>query len=431
MVRMDIVVDMISFFWILLESLVVILICNAFLKPTRKPIFLILGAIGNSFVILLVCNRGYPDWFRMLFSVLMFLIMVRQLFDGKLLSQILPISIAFAMNTLTDVYFVNGLSVLLGIPYDELIWMKRTYTISVSLGKLLNVFVAWIVQYIKKPNTLGQIRSKWLLLILIFPITSLVLIYAVFVNVNRSDDVSVGIIIASLFLTTANVAILYIITALEKSTEREQDLRLLKQQMTIQADNLKAMELNYRTQRRVTHEFERHLQTIQNLLTSGEYETVEGYVSKLQKDRALRIVSVHSNHPVIDAILNQKHQLAQEGNIKMQIDVNDLSGVTIETDKLVILIANLLDNAIEACLRLEYNREIHCRIVLEDDLYISIRNTSAPVEIVDGNIASSKGKTSHHGYGLQAVRYVLAELNGEYTFDYSDGWFRFAGEIPQ
>lgn len=426
----DIVVDMISFFWILLESITVILVCNAFLKPTRRPIFLLLGAVVNSFVILLVCNRGYPDWFRMLFSILMFLIMVRQLFDGKLLSQILPISIAFAMNTLTDVYFVNGLSVLLGIPYDELIWMKRTYTISVSLGKIINVFVAWIIQYIKKPNTLGQIRNKWLALILIFPITSLVLIYSVFVNVNQSGDVSVGIIIASLFLTLANVAILYIITALEKSTEREQDFRLLKQQMTIQADNLKAMELNYRTQRRVTHEFERHLQTIQNLLTSGEYQTVEGYVRKLQKDRALHIVSVHSNHPVIDAILNQKHQLAQEGNIKMQIDVNDLSRVNIETDKLVVLIANLLDNAIEACLRLEGNREIHCRIVLEEELYIGIRNTSKALEVKDGNILSSKGDKTHHGYGLQAVRYVLAELNAEYTFDYSDGWFRFAAEIP-
>ena len=427
----DIVVDMISFFWILLESFTIILMCNAFLKPTRRPIILFLGAVINTSVILLVCNRGYPDWIRMAFSVLMFLIMVRQLFDGKPLSQMLIISVAFVMITLTDVYFINGFSVLIGIPYNELIWMKRTYVILGSLGKLLNVFVAWIVQYIIKPTTFGQMRNRWLALVLTFPITSLVILYVLMLNSQGSDDVSFGIIVASVFLTLANVAILYIITALEKSTEREQDLRLLKQQMTIQMDNLKAMELNYRTQRRVTHEFERHLQTIQNLLTSGEYQTVEKYVKKLQKDRALHIVSVHSNHPVIDAILNQKHQLAQEGNIKMQIDVNDLSRVNIETDKLVVLIANLLDNAIEACLRLEGSREIHCRIVLEEELYIGIRNTSKAVEIEDGNILSSKGDKTHHGYGLQAVRYVLAELNAEYTFDYSEGWFCFAAEISQ
>ena len=285
----DIVVDMISFFWILLESFTIILMCNAFLKPTRRPIILFLGAVINTSVILLVCNRGYPDWIRMAFSVLMFLIMVRQLFDGKPLSQMLIISVAFVMITLTDVYFINGFSVLIGIPYNELIWMKRTYVILGSLGKLLNVFVAWIVQYIIKPTTFGQMRNRWLALVLTFPITSLVILYVLMLNSQGSDDVSFGIIVASVFLTLANVAILYIITALEKSTEREQDLRLLKQQMTIQADNLKAMELNYRTQRRVTHEFERHLQTIQNLLASGEYQTLEGYVRKLQKDRALHI----------------------------------------------------------------------------------------------------------------------------------------------
>lgn len=427
----EIVVNLISLFWITLESFTVVLVCNAFLKPKRSWQIIILGAITNAFINTLVCNRGYSDWIRMSFCIMMYLVVTRQLFEGKFLSHILLVSIAFVMITLTDVYFINGFCVLIGIPYNELIWMKRTYVISVSLGKLLNVFIAWVVQYIKKPNVLGQMRNKWLALVLIFPVTSLVLLYTLFLNANRNDDVSIGIIVASIFLTVANVAILYIITALEKSTEREQDLRLLKQQMTIQTDNLKAMELNYRTQRRVTHEFERHLQTIQNLLSNGEYETVSGYVSKLQKDRALHIVSVHSNHPVIDAILNQKHQLAQEGNIKMQIDVNDLSSVNIETDKLVVLLANLLDNAIEACLRLESNREIHCRVIQEDGLYIAIRNTSLNVDIQEGSIRSSKGSSSHHGYGLQAVRYVLAELNAEYTFDYSDGWFRFVAEIPQ
>lgn len=427
----DFIVYLISFFWILLESFTVILMCNAFLKPKHSWRMLLVGALANASFSFLVCNRGLSDWFKMSIFIVSYLAIIHHLFEGKFLSQILIVSVACVMITLTDVYFINGFCTLIGIPYNELIWMKRTYVITVSLGKLLNVFIAWIIQYIKKPKTLGQMRNKWLALVLIFPVTSLVLLYSIIVTANRSDDISIDTIISSLFLTIANVAILYIITALEKSTEREQDFRLLKQQMTIQADNLKAMELNYRTQRRVTHEFERHLQTIQNLLASGEYQTVEEYVRKLQKDRALHIVSVHSNHPVIDAILNQKHQLAQEGNIKMQIDVNDLSRVNIETDKLVVLIANLLDNAIEACLRLEGSREIHCRIVLEEELYIGIRNTSKALEIEDGNLLSSKGDKTHHGYGLQAVRYVLAELNAEYTFDYSDGWFRFAAEIPQ
>ena len=59
----------------------------------------------------------------------------------------------------------------------------------------------------------------------------------------------------------------------------------------------------------------------------------------------------------------------------MRVKVNDLSSVSIQTNELVVLLSNLLDNAIEACLKLEQNREIVCSILKEDSIYISIRNT--------------------------------------------------------
>jgi sensor histidine kinase regulating citrate/malate metabolism len=49
-------------------------------------------------------------------------------------------------------------------------------------------------------------------------------------------------------------------------------------------------------------------------------------------------------------VLNQKYQQAQEHDIDVQMQVNDLSSVSIYTDHLVVLLSNLLDNAIEACL---------------------------------------------------------------------------------
>lgn len=115
----------------------------------------------------------------------------------------------------------------------------------------------------------------------------------------------------------------------------------------------------------------------------------------------------------------------------MQVKVNDLSAVDIQTNELVVLLSNLLDNAIEACLKLPYNREIVCSIVKEDGIYISIRNTSAPVTILHGEIATTKQDATEHGYGLPAVKYILNQLNAEYTFAYQDGWFQFVAEIPE
>ena len=143
-----------------------------------------------------------------------------------------------------------------------------------------------------------------------------------------------------------------------------------------------------------------------------------------------RIFSVNSHHPIIDAVLNHKYQIAQEQHIDVQVQVNDLSNVTLETDIMVVLLTNLLDNAIEACIKLPLDRVIQCRIFATDNLYVSVRNTSNPVTITDNHALSTKEPREEHGYGLSRIRYVLDQLNAEFTFTYENGWFEFVAEIP-
>ncbi len=209
----------------------------------------------------------------------------------------------------------------------------------------------------------------------------------------------------------------------------DREMLLLRQHMEMQQENMKALEQNYRVQRKSAHEFEHHIQVIRNLADRGEVDAIREYTERLKKNRAICVYSVNSNHPVIDVILNQKYQTARENDIKMQIQVNDLSEVTIPADSLVVVLTNLLDNAIEACRRIDGYREIIGCVLYNDGLYISIRNTSEPVQIVDGKIPTSKQDSLSHGFGLMSVTYVLDKLEAEYTFGYEDGWFNFAAEI--
>lgn len=207
------------------------------------------------------------------------------------------------------------------------------------------------------------------------------------------------------------------------------DSLLLRQHMEMQQESMTALEQNYRMQRRSTHEFEHHMQVLRDLLDREQVAAARDYLERLKKNRSIHTMSVNSNHPVIDVILNQKYQTARENEIKMQIKVNDLSALTIPTDSLVVVMTNLLDNSIEACRRIDGYREIFCSILYDDGLYISIRNTSGEVAIVDGKIPTSKADSLSHGFGLLSVSYVLDQLEAEYTFGYDEGWFHFAAEI--
>ena len=220
-------------------------------------------------------------------------------------------------------------------------------------------------------------------------------------------------------------------SAVKHDGEPDRDMLLLRQHMEMQQESMIALEQNYRMQRKSTHEFEHHMQVLRDLLEHDEIDAARDYLDRLKKNRSIHTMSVSSNHPVIDVILNQKYQIARENEIKMQIKVNDLSALTVPTDSLVVVLTNLLDNAIEACRRLDGYREIFCSVLYDEGLYISVRNTSAPVEIVDGKIPTSKQDSLSHGFGLMSVTYVLDKLNAEYTFGYDEGWFHFATEIEQ
>ena len=211
--------------------------------------------------------------------------------------------------------------------------------------------------------------------------------------------------------------------------EDDSDSLLLKQHMELQKESMNALEQNYRLQRKSTHEFEHHLQVLGDLLKQNEVEAARDYLDKLRKNRSMHVMSVNSRHPVVDVILNQKYQMAHENDIKVQIRVNDLSKVDIPSDSLVVVLTNLWDNAIEACRRVDGYREVFCSILYDDGLYISIRNTSNPVRINHGKIATSKNDALSHGFGLMSVCYTLDGLGAEYSYDYDEGWFSFVAEI--
>ena len=116
----------------------------------------------------------------------------------------------------------------------------------------------------------------------------------------------------------------------------------------------------------------------------------------------------------------------------MIFQINSLTNLWIEDTDMVIIMSNLLDNAIEACRKLKENRVILLKIVRERrQLVLSVQNqVDDTVEIKEKQIETSKSDKKNHGIGLKNVQMVLDKYHGFGNIRYENGWFYYTAIIP-
>lgn len=265
----------------------------------------------------------------------------------------------------------------------------------------------------------------------IFPLLFLITVVAVNMipsSYARLTTIS-GVALLSIFL------FYYAMCTLEKE-EALQKLQLRAEHARNQMAMYHTMQNHYEQQRRFLHDYKNQLNCIQGLLDSGKTAEASAYISRITGNLKTQSSDINANHTIVNIILNQKYQTACSKNITMTFVINDLSELTMPEEDLVTLLTNLLDNAIEACEKLDPNnmsiaRIIQFKMVWENDqLILSIRNpVCRPVRITNNMIVTSKKDSIQHGIGLSNVDFVIKKHGGTSVITCENGWFSFSAII--
>ena len=416
--------------WALLELVCFSLFCKAFLERKANVQKSLLLYAATFCVLFVFTNIVDISPFQQIVTIGTYVFLSFCLYRGHWLRHILVVILLFVFAAVVDTGILYGASILIGLSYDELVWKKLTYITIVTVGKLIEILIAYIAYYLRPAAGKQPIQGKWLGLLLLFPTASLSALFVIFNAYKAEADLPTGAFLLCIALGLTNIANIYLVRSLEQSARKDQEMSLLNQQMEIQTQSILELERQHKLQRQAAHEHQRQLQTIHDLITTDKVGTAQSYIEELRGNASTRLCVINSHHPVIDAVLNHKYQMAKDRSIEMQVQVNHLANIKLSADALVVLLSNLLDNAIEACEKVPEKRMIHCRILLGDTLFLSVRNTSLPVVISNGNIQTTKPNKKDHGFGLIGIRHILDRHQAEYTYQYQDGWFQFVAEIP-
>lgn len=142
---------------------------------------------------------------------------------------------------------------------------------------------------------------------------------------------------------------------------------------------------------------------------------------------------IKTNNVIIDAILNSKYKETLDKGIVFIFQINDLSGIKMCDEDIVVILSNLLNNAIEACEKCSGKKFMKMKLVKEkDNIIISVKNTyDGKLNIKDGEIRTSKKyEMDEHGVGIKNIIEVITKYQGSYAIRNDNNEFYFSVILP-
>lgn len=187
----------------------------------------------------------------------------------------------------------------------------------------------------------------------------------------------------------------------------------------------------YANMRGWRHDYHDHLQALKAYLDNQDTQAARSYLDELEDKLDEVDPLVHSGNVMLDAIVNAKLTLAERLHIPVNEKVIVGSTPLIKDVDLVVILGNLLDNAIEAISEQPAGEPRQLRLyigIVKQQFYISVTNTRPADQEIDYQYASTK--SDKRGLGIRRVNKLVAKYNGMINRQYEASVFVTEIAIP-
>ena len=171
--------------------------------------------------------------------------------------------------------------------------------------------------------------------------------------------------------------------------------------------------------RKVVHDMKNHILALKKYDQEQNWSGLHEYLNELSDDMLEYNFHVWTGNHMLDMILNQKEKDAQNQNTVMQIDTEVFSTLPFTDREIISLFGNLLDNALEACEKIN-DKERWIKIKIKKKnllLYIEIANAleQMPKQIQKEFVSNKKDK-GLHGYGIKNIQDIVKKYDGLFQY---------------
>lgn len=401
-----------------------------FLKPKKKQITLLcyLLILGINTVLTLTFNHfisyeGILGGLRIIINFLIALFLLK----GSLFEKIfVPLSLDICA-LLISFMTLKSLGWIFHETIEEMIKNR-------GLIRLLNLFITKALLFVvtramlklKGVNRYSFSFTECTAISIIFVITMLIGlgIFQMDINVGISSETPITIWIG-IGLIAINILTYILMKRISEKNIEKTELIIDKMQNELYRTQFKEAEKKYDEMNKIHHDMKNHLQCISSLLDDKEYEKAENYIADMIKNKLdFEFKQINTGNRVVDAISNAKLTQCIDENILTTVDAGSIEASIDDVD-MCSLLGNIFDNAIEACRKVEKNKEIHFEINQKKGYINIIMKNSVQNSVIENNpkFKTTKKHKDIHGYGIKIVKSIVEKYNGMMELFEQDGFF--------
>ena len=287
------------------------------------------------------------------------------------------------------------------------------------VSQLIQTVIVFVIRRTFRKVKTAEISSKLWLIYTIFPLYSLsliVLLVYCFDGPSSLYQTNVFTYIAASLLLINYFIFWFIKQESKRILEAQKnEIEIAHAQGIVQLYNQITNERDILGKRE--HEFKNTISALQGLIADKQYDKMKEILDA-QKTELINNTNVfETGNKLINTILNTKYAEAREKGITFRFVINDLSELQMEDRDCIVILSNVLNNAIEASEKCPAdNRRISVKAVIEDgQFFFACRNTYSDDQ--ESELKSKKKDVIPHGYGLDNIRDAVKRNNGNCYFE--------------
>lgn len=313
----------------------------------------------------------------------------------------------------------------------------QRYKIEIIIGAVVALAAAGLVftafRFIGKAFRVCIIENRQNRLLLSVPIIMIFLMMFYYLN-STTDEITLiftMLIALSIFFIIARQLNLTADLIRVKRSEKE-----LSDYIDIQRRGYDRVVQKMESTREYRHDMRHHLAAIEGLAKQKKYDKIIEYTSSLNGSFGRFEPIDYCKNPEINAILSEYISRAESAGCEITQSLVLPETLPFEETDVCLVLANALENAINACLKLpEEKRYINVSAKYEDGhrLLVSVENPCEDTPRFDENGLPITDKSSEgydeHGIGLRSVKRVAEKYNGFLSCMSDNGDFVFQAAL--